>query len=197
MRFERGRCPGPPPLRRRGGGGEGDGGSADEPEGATWLVETGAAAADSRGRRRSSSEWPGGNRSVIPSDQAFTVVLATVCSWAWLPSSRPSRHAYVLRAFPAGALFHARRDRVVPLSPCRSVVTVPFVWRGHAKRPTTRAGLGLDTVLRLGKRSTYSAEAWPLQHLRQPRLSLESLQLRHPTNLKISQEERRQPFASS
>ena len=39
--------------------------------------------------------------------------------------------------------FHARRDRVV------LPATVHFVWRGHAKTPTTRAGPWPDFVLRL------------------------------------------------
>ena len=30
-----------------------------------------------------------------------------------------------------------------------AVATVPFVWRSHAKAPTTRAGRALDIALRL------------------------------------------------
>ena len=50
---------------------------------------------------------------------------------------------YVLRVFPPCALV----PRVQGSS--GSVATVQFVWRGHAKTPTTRAGPWPDCALRL------------------------------------------------
>ena len=52
-------------------------------------------------------------------------------------------HVYVLRVFPLCALV----PRVQGSS--GAVATVQFVWRGHAKTPTTRAGPWPDFALRL------------------------------------------------
>ena len=52
-------------------------------------------------------------------------------------------HWYVLRVFPLCALV----PRVQGSS--GAVATVQFVWRGHAKTPTTRAGPWPDFALRL------------------------------------------------
>ena len=57
--------------------------------------------------------------------------------------SRLIRHEAVLRLFPPCALVSRAQGS------SGAVATVQFVWRGHAKTPTTRAGPWPDFALRL------------------------------------------------